>query len=161
MFDGIVTIGVDAFKYSDIGSFEFPETVTSIGASSLYSYHGRTHTIIVNENNQYYKSVDNVLYTKDGTELILYASQKPDTVFVIPDGVTTISTGAFMEDKSLVTLVVPTSLTSIGYESFYGCNNITNIYYSGTEEQWDEITIASGNSPIKKDKVTFNYVPEE
>ena len=46
---------------------------------------------------------------------------------VIPEGITTISHGAFMH-SNLKSLALPDSLTTIGDSAFQGCNNLTNLY---------------------------------
>gem|GEM_PF-4869310 len=43
--------------------------------------------IYVSEDNNYFKSIDGVLFTKDGTELLLYPPRKEVNSYVIPDTV--------------------------------------------------------------------------
>jgi hypothetical protein len=43
--------------------------------------------VTVDGNNKYYKSMDGVLYTKDGSCLIHYPAQKTDKTFTIPSSV--------------------------------------------------------------------------
>ncbi len=49
------------------------------------------------------------------------------TDFVIPDGVTAISGGAFAMCTTLTSVVIPDSVTSIGNQAFYGCTALTEI----------------------------------
>ena len=62
----------------------------------------------------------------------------------IPNGVTSIGNGAFSEFSSLDRITIPDSVTSIGNSAFSGCSSLENIYYKGTEEQWNAITKGSG-----------------
>ena len=55
------------------------------------------------------------------------------------DGVQTIEDCAFEQCYSLTSVTIPTSVTSIG-ESFNACTGLKNIYYNGTQEQWNKIT---------------------
>lgn len=55
------------------------------------------------------------------------------------DGVQTIEDCAFEQCYSLTSVTIPTSVTSIG-ESFNSCTGLKNIYYNGTQEQWNKIT---------------------
>ncbi|MBQ8767620.1 MAG: leucine-rich repeat protein, partial [Clostridia bacterium] len=51
----------------------------------------------------------------------------------------------FMGCSSVTNITIPSSVTSRGDFAFYGCSGLTNIYYSGTEEQWNSISIGSRN----------------
>ena len=42
---------------------------------------------------------------------------------------------------------MPSSLTSIGGSAFYDCNNLTDIYYKGTVDQWLDINFDSSWTP--------------
>ncbi|MBQ7257423.1 MAG: leucine-rich repeat protein [Abditibacteriota bacterium] len=66
--------------------------------------------IIVDEDNKHYKSVDGVLYTKDGKKLITYPFNKPDTEFTVPEGVEEICQTAFRDNEYLSDLILPNSL---------------------------------------------------
>ena len=57
----------------------------------------------------------------------------------------------------ITTVIISTSLTNIGYGAFAECNNITNVYYCGSEEQWNTITIEDFNEPITNATITYNY----
>ena len=62
------------------------------------------------------------------------------TSVTIPEGVTAISDGAFWGCDELPSVALPVSLKSIGQKTFYDCEALTDIYYGGTEEQWDAVT---------------------
>lgn len=90
--------------------------------------------IEVSAANQHYKSVDGVLYSKDGKTLIAYPGGRTEKSFKIPDGVTTIASGA-LDCDSLTELYIPKSVTEMPLLSY----NIKNIYYSGTETDFNSI----------------------
>ncbi len=48
-------------------------------------------------------------------------------------------------------------LGKIGERVFYECESLTDVYYSGTEEQWNEIVIEAFNAPLKNANFHFNY----
>ena len=58
---------------------------------------------------------------------------------IIPDGVTSIGDYAFCDCRSLESVIIPDSIISIGNNVFMGFNSLKNIYYDGTEEQWNSI----------------------
>jgi len=40
---------------------------------------------------------------------------------------------------------------------FYGCSSLNTVYYTGTKEQWDAISIDSGNYYLNYANIIFNY----
>lgn len=72
---------------------------------------------------------------------------KPETVS-LPDTITEIGKGAFYQND-LSKIYLPVSLLSIDENAFYDCAILTDIYYSGTEEQWRAISIADGNDSLE------------
>ena len=204
--DSITSIGKFAFENCDsLNSVVIPDSVTSIGNRAFNDCFSLTN-ITVNKDNQYYKSIDGNLYSKDGTTLIQYAIDKADisleipssvtyitdyafdscsnlTSVVIGDSVTSIGSRAFWNCSSLTSVVIGDSTASIGSYAFYSCENITNVvignsvtsigycafawcdsltnaYYTGTEEEWANITIDSSNSWLTNATIHYNYVPE-
>ena len=69
----------------------------------------------VAEKNQYFATVDGVLYSKDLKTLIAYPTMKNDADFEIPEGVENIGDYAFYNVKSLKNITIPASVRSIGY----------------------------------------------
>ncbi len=74
-----------------------------------------------------------------GTQLIRYTGN--DTRVAIPNGVTYIRKSAFCENKSIVQLVIPLSVTLIEDYAFEGCSNLRGIRFEGSEEKWGEVKI--------------------
>lgn len=61
------------------------------------------------------------------------------------NSVTTIGDMAFCYCTSLSNLNIPESVTQIGKSAFSNCNNLQGFTYCGFEEQWEQISIDSGN----------------
>ena len=80
------------------------------------------------------------------------------TSVTIPDSVTSIDEYAFYDCKSLTSVTIPDSVTSIGDWAFSGCKSLTNVYFTGTEEAWNGITIDDGNDALKNANIHYNYV---
>lgn len=57
----------------------------------------------------------------------------------IPDSVDSIEEYAFMGCSSLTSITIPDSVNYIRESAFDSCKNLANIYYKGTEEQWNAI----------------------
>ena len=78
---------------------------------------------------------------------------------VVKEGVTSIGMGAFPYCAALSSIELPNSVTSIGQFAFCDCRNLKDIYYSGTEEEWDKISIGSSNEPLSN--ATIHYISTE
>ena len=57
-------------------------------------------------------------------------------------------------------LVIPDSVTSIGYEAFRGCSSLTTVNYKGTQEQWGQISIGYDNEELTSATINYNYTGE-
>lgn len=67
----------------------------------------------------------------------------------IEEGVTVISNFCgFYGCTSLESVVIPASTVCIGSCAFTGCTNLKAVYYKGTEESWNEITIVPDHTEI-------------
>lgn len=97
---------------------------------------------------------------------------------VVEKGVTTVGRSAFSGCDQLTSATLPTSLTEIGQSAFLGCFNLEKIclpdtlnaigdnafgsawdtafFFTGSEEQWNAVTIGSGNEPLENKKIHFN-----
>ena len=179
--DSVTSIDVCAFYgCSGLTSLNIPSSVASIewgitaGCTSLTE-------LTVSENNSAYKSYENCIYTKDGTTLMAaagcltsvtilnsvtaiysYAFQNSSSLtnVIIPASVTSIGANAFSYCTNLTSVTFPTSVTSIMVYAFDKCSSLTTVNFEGTVDQWNEITIAKGNDPLKNATVNYNYTGE-
>ena len=76
----------------------------------------------------------------------------------IPDGVTSIGYRAFSDCYSLKSITIPDSVTSIGDDAFYWCYDLENVYYSGTQAQWDAIAIGENNEYLTNATIHYNHI---
>ena len=74
----------------------------------------------------------------------------------IPDRVKSIGGDAFEGCSSLTSVTMPASLTEICRDAFNGAP-IKTVYFKGTEEQWNNVWIESGNDALMTAKIIFNY----
>ena len=74
----------------------------------------------------------------------------------IPDGVTYIGASMFMECTSLKSVSIPASVTGIDATAFISCYSLDDIYYSGSEEQWNSISIEGGSKVHPSATVHYN-----
>ena len=81
------------------------------------------------------------------------------TSVTIPDSVTSIGYSAFRYCSSLASVTIPDSVTSIGNSAFRDCSSLVDVYYTGTQQQWDAISIGLYNDPLLNATIHYNYSP--
>lgn len=120
-----------------------------------------------------------ILFSKDKTELISYPSYLVNRHFIVPDTVQTIAQSAFrsavlesvslpkglvhIESKAfwdcpnLTRICIPTGVSRIGNSAFYNCNSLSDVYFCGSEEEWQTITISSDNAVLQAATIHFDH----
>ena len=73
------------------------------------------------------KVENGVLYSADGTELILYPAGRQSSLFAIPNGVERICNGAFYSCNQLGWVEIPDTVTHIGKSAFHSCYSLKGI----------------------------------
>lgn len=67
----------------------------------------------------------------------------------IMDDVPAIGDNTFYRCRNLESVSIPQSVTGVGAYAFYGCDSLKDIYYSGTKNAWNNISIFSnGNNRL-------------
>ena len=174
--DGVTSIGDYAFSCcSNLTSITIPNEVTSIGGGAFFGC-SKLNQINVAPANPIYSSENGVLFNKARTELIRYPEGKTETSYTIPDGVTNIGDRAFWGYRNLTSITIPNTVTNIDYDAFcssfisialphsifslgpcafYDYTALKDVYYSGTEEQWNAISIKNGNDYLINATIHF------
>ena len=96
---------------------EIPNTVTEVGRCALIDCPNLEH-IYVYASSPYYKDIDGVLFTHDGTSLALYPAARANATYTIPNTVTTICDGSFRMNKHLKDLVISDNVEYIGMTTY-------------------------------------------
>lgn len=121
----VTSIGTDAFlACKKLPNVTIPSNVTSIGEKAFYSCWGLT-SISVEEGNPNYSSANGLLLSKDGTQII----QGVNGDVVIPSSVTSIGRETFAQCRALNSIVIPDSVVSIDYRAFEDCHELKNIVF--------------------------------
>ena len=122
----VTSIGSKAFYWcSGLTSIEIPAGVTSIGE---YAFSGCSR-------------LTSIKIPAGVTSIGEYAFSGCSglTSIEIPAGVTSIGEYAFEGCSGLTSIEIPVGVTEIGYAAFSGCSGLKDVYYTGTQEQWDNI----------------------
>ena len=67
---------------------------------------------------------------------------------IVEEGITEIAGSLFRGCSAMKTATLPRSLQTVGANAFSGCNALTTVRYSGKQEQWDAVSIGSGNGAL-------------
>lgn len=122
---GVVNVRTRAFwGCKDLSSVSIPSSVTNIGPYAFSHCRGLKQ-IIVETGNPRFMSIDGVLCSKDGTELILWPNGKSPVT--IPEGVTRVGNDSFSGGIGLTSLVLPSTVRSIGSWAFNGCDELVSV----------------------------------
>ena len=113
------------FRCSSLTSVTIPDSVTNIDIGAFVGCSSLT-SIEVGKNNAEYSSEDEVLFSKNKTELIRFPAGK-NGHYTIPDNVTSIADTAFYHCSRLTRVTIPDSVTSIGYRAFKNCVSLTSV----------------------------------
>lgn len=90
-------------------------------------------SIIVDDNNPYYSSVNGILYDKSGKTLLACPARRKGEV-VIPSQTTEIWENAFKNCNKITSVIIPPNVNKIGDNAFYNCDAIENVTIQGTAQ---------------------------
>ncbi len=176
--NSVTSIGDGAFfGCNKLQSISIPfvgSSRTAIGTSSVFGYiFGYTRVpnfgeVVSNAIYQYYhdyyyyhyyipSSLKEVIITGNVGENAFYNCSSLTSV-TIGNSVTSIGYDAFYNCSSLISVTLGNSVISIGSSAFYGCSSLKTVYYKGTSEDWNKITInGSYNKDLTNATRYYNY----
>ena len=128
---------IDAFAFntcSNLTELNIPASVIYIDEEAIVSC-SALERINVAEANPAYKSIDGVVYTKDGKTLVKYPMGKKDEVFSIPAGVMNIERYAFANTVNLKKVILPEGMTKVDVFAFNACTSVEEIVLPSTIQE--------------------------
>ena len=172
--EGVSTIGDGAFiRHSNLQNLNIPASLKSIGMYSFGYCDALTEVVLPQGLTRIYQ------HAFDDCGNLTYISL-PESV-EIDSGVfedchklktagplegdynieyswtTNIPRYAFSYCESLEKVFIPTTISFIGAEVFRGCVGLTDIYYWGSQEEWEKIYIGYKNDEIINANIHYNY----
>jgi len=127
----VTSIGDLAFNAcGSLKTITIPSSVESIGEMALLQTHEMT-SIVVDEDNQSYTSVDGVLFSKDMKTIVACPGGKAGN-YAIPESVETIAKAALGYCNKLTSVIIPSSVTVISESAFEICGNLTSVSISAS-----------------------------
>ena len=120
-----------------VTEFVVPDGVTAIGSYAFSGYEQLRHV--------YFPASG---LTTIGSNAFYGCTQLTD--IILPDGLTRIEMNVFNRCSALAEVTIPASVTEVRGFSFMGCTALTDVYYTGTQAQWDAVRIdTSYGNPFK------------
>ena len=117
--ESIVVIGDSAFDGTSLKTIRIPKDVKEI-QKGVFTNCTELEAINVDGKNDYYFSIDGVLYSMELATLMLCPAAKTGEVTVW-DGTTTIDEDAFIGCTGITTVAIPDSVTAIADNAFNDC----------------------------------------
>ena len=127
----VVAIAPRALYGCGATAIQIPSTITAIGALAFADCPNLIH-ISVDIRNAYYCDIDGVLYTSDGYSLLTYP--------------------AMHAGKSITISSVTCEILDM---AFYNCAYLSHVYYTGSAEDWEQISVGSKNYSLSAASKTF------
>ena len=130
--DGVISIGNRAFENCYFATYKNYKIVSEIGLEEV--------TI-----------PDSV--TSIGDRAFLNCSKL--TGITIPDGVMKIGESTFYNCRQLTNITIPNSVLIIDTDAFEGCTDLQQVYYIGSESEWDNEVIGAGKYVLTGIGITY------
>ncbi len=124
--DSVTELGYQIFGECErLESITIPAGVENIG---MYAFGGclNLKEINVDGENEKYKSIDGVLFSKNETELISYPGGR-DGEYSIPDSVTIIYPYSFLSCSGLTGVSIPDGIKEIYFGTFSNCSSLSDV----------------------------------
>ena len=164
--DSITSIGSSAFHgCKGLESIVIPESVTNIGTGVFNSCTGLKSINIPNSVTaipymafEGCTGLESVSIHNNVSSIGAFAFENCSslTIIMIPDGVLYINDGTFRCCTGLTDITIPKSVKTVHENAFDG-SGLTDVYYCGTEEEWGNIEIQTGNELLQNANIHFNY----
>ena len=158
--DGVTSIGDSAFDWcSALTEISIPGTVSSIGDSVFSGCSALTEISIPDT----VSSIGDSAFSRCSalTEISIPSTVSSIGSYAfsgcalreveIPQGITSIQTRTFQYCTQLTKITIPDSVTSVEICAFDNCPVLKNVYYGGTEAQWEGMHVdnyAGNNSAL-------------
>ncbi|MBQ9530481.1 MAG: leucine-rich repeat protein [Eubacterium sp.] len=138
--EGVSVIGKNTFWESrGIREIHIPSTMAEMNLNNGTFYRNYNLCIIeVAESNCVYCSVNNCIYSKDMSQFLLYPQGSKASSFTMPSTVQEVRSYAFND-----------------------CYEFEDLYYFGTQEEWNNIVIGVDNTPLLNANIHFLDQPSD
>ena len=141
--EGVTTIGGCAFDgCRSLTSINIPESVTTIGEAAFLRC----------------SSLSSITIPEGVTTIGEDAFEDCTSLssIEIPEGVTVIQPNVFRGASGIQRVALSKNLKGVLGNAFDGCTNLKEVFYAGSEAEWNALPIATGNDPLKNATIYYN-----
>lgn len=138
------------FRESYLHSITLSDSVSKIDPTA-FAECNELSEINISENSAYFTNIDGVIFTKDRTELVLCPPFVSADPYIVPEGTRSIGDRAFLGNRSVCELYIPSSLTEMGDAAFgfyYEYRNTTFLRQKMTSSAL--AIYGSADSPVRE-----------
>lgn len=161
--DGVTKINTWAFYgYQNMTSITIPATVMEI---DRYAFDGLTSkskfkAVYISDLTAWSKiKFADSSYNPLSSAHNLYLNGVLFDQLPIPEGTTALASPYTFSGADCITSVcIPKSLKTIGQNVFLNCDNVTDIYYAGTADEWERVRIGANNGSLSTAKIHYGSV---
>lgn len=164
--DTVTSIGSEAFgNCENLKKVTLPSSVTSIGTYSAEGEVTIPDGVVTIAGGAFAEAnITNVNFPDSVKYINAWAFKECTKLnhVVLPKNLVSID-GAFNTCYNLISIVIPKSVKTIGIQTFYYCTSLKAVYYTGSEEEWNNISTGDPYNPfpcdqeLKNAKIHFNY----
>lgn len=151
--EGVTGCGANCFHdCRNLERLVMPSTFKAVGGNSFGGCGKLNFEVAANNNT--YKDIDGVLYNVAGTTLVEYAKDYIQPNYTIAEGVVTLGNYSFCNCYHLASIVLPSTLKTVGIGSFAGATKLSSITSNA-------VTAPTANGSDAFGKTTSNYTGRE
>ncbi len=141
----LIKIDDYAFKNTSLKEVYIPSSTISLG-NGVFASCSLLTSIEVDNKNEYYTSIDGVVYSKDLKTLFMYPSGKEDNTYYLNNNTTVVSNSAFYGVSKLKTIYFNDNLIKLDKNAFYDATSIININLNDALEEIGDEAFNSASS---------------
>nr|WP_051689043.1 leucine-rich repeat protein [Butyrivibrio sp. AE2032] len=119
----------------NLSKVAIPDSVTSLEYSAFRDCEALKSIVLPDS----VESIDSYAFMDSGLESIK-----------IPSKVAEISNGTFANCTKLRSITIPETVERVSPSAFSGCSALKNVYYEGTEAQWNKIEVDPSGKTLKE-----------
>lgn len=166
--EGLIGVGYGSFAGCvSLKNVMLPSTLESVSGSAFRSCTALTEVTFLGNsslgNNAFFECASLKKVTFAGTDGRAYSVKSSafesdgalETV-IFSEGLETIGSFSFVGCKGLKEIYLPASLKKIEVNAFQKTGEYT-VYYAGSEEDWNKVTVANGNEDLGLATFVYNY----